>query len=159
MCLQYFGVLRESQPCSPAGSCTSLASTLAPLLELAECWWRPAAGAGGYHRVKVGEKFKDGRYTVLHKLGWGHFSTVWMVLDEVTGQQAAMKVGLAVLALAHWAAACAFRGPALTARLWLGMFAQLVHEAQPVLLGEACCIVITGCWSRLRLHSAASSCT
>ncbi len=47
---------------------------------------------GGYHRVRVGEKFKGGRYTVLHKLGWGHFSTVWMVLDEETGQQAAMKV-------------------------------------------------------------------
>lgn len=57
------------------------------LLSLAS---RPCAG--GYHRVRVGEKFKDGRYTVLHKLGWGHFSTVWMVHDEVTGQQAAMKV-------------------------------------------------------------------
>ena len=43
--------------------------------------------------MKVGEEFKDGRYTVLHKLGWGHFSTVWMVLDEETGRQAAMKVG------------------------------------------------------------------
>lgn len=57
-------------------------------------------GAGGYHPVRVGEKFKDGRYTVLHKLGWGHFSTVWMVLDEVTGQQAAMKVLHAALLLA-----------------------------------------------------------
>lgn len=42
--------------------------------------------------MRVGEKFKDGRYTVLHKLGWGHFSTVWMVVDEHSGQQAAMKV-------------------------------------------------------------------
>lgn len=41
-----------------------------------------ACAVGGYHRVRVGEKFKDGRYTVLHKLGWGHFSTVWMVQDE-----------------------------------------------------------------------------
>lgn len=32
--------------------------------------------------MRIGEKFKDGRYTVLHKLGWGHFSTVWMVRDE-----------------------------------------------------------------------------
>lgn len=54
---------------------------------------------GGYHRVTVGEKFKDGRYTVLHKLGWGHFSTVWMVQDKQTGQQAAMKV---VKSAAHY---------------------------------------------------------
>lgn len=32
--------------------------------------------------MRVGERFKEGRYTVLHKLGWGHFSTVWMVRDE-----------------------------------------------------------------------------
>jgi len=37
--------------------------------------------------VRVGEKFKDGRYTVLHKLGWGHFSTVWMVRDEQVRQE------------------------------------------------------------------------
>lgn len=54
---------------------------------------------GGYHRVRAGEKFKDGRYTVLHKLGWGHFSTVWMVRDEQTGRQGALKV---VKAAAHY---------------------------------------------------------
>ncbi|PSC68985.1 SRSF kinase 1 [Micractinium conductrix] len=54
---------------------------------------------GGYHRVRAGEKFKDGRYTVLHKLGWGHFSTVWMVRDEQTGSLGAMKV---VKSAAHY---------------------------------------------------------
>lgn len=49
--------------------------------------------------MRVGEKFKDGRYTVLHKLGWGHFSTVWMVRDEATGGLGAMKV---VKAAAHY---------------------------------------------------------
>lgn len=47
----------------------------------------PCPCTGGYHRVRVGEKFKDGRYTVLHKLGWGHFSTVWMVRDEQVRQE------------------------------------------------------------------------
>jgi serine/threonine protein kinase len=47
---------------------------------------------GGYHPVYVGEKFKGGRYTVLKKLGWGHFSTVWLVLDNTTGTFGAMKV-------------------------------------------------------------------
>ncbi|KAG0136953.1 kinase-like domain-containing protein [Tuber indicum] len=47
---------------------------------------------GGYHPVTVGEKFKDGRYEVLRKLGWGHFSTVWLSRDERTGQHVALKV-------------------------------------------------------------------
>ena len=47
---------------------------------------------GGYHPVRVGEKFKGGRYAALRKLGWGHFSTVWLVLDAHTGGFAALKV-------------------------------------------------------------------
>jgi hypothetical protein len=39
--------------------------------------------SGGYMMVKVGDGFKDGRYVVLRKLGWGHFSTVWLVKDTV----------------------------------------------------------------------------
>lgn len=38
--------------------------------------------AGGYHPVKVGDAFNSGRYVVIKKLGWGHFSTVWMVKDS-----------------------------------------------------------------------------
>ncbi len=37
---------------------------------------------GGYHPVKIGDKFSDGRYVILRKLGWGHFSTVWLVHDR-----------------------------------------------------------------------------
>jgi len=47
---------------------------------------------GGYHRVKVGEKFKDGRYEVIGKLGWGHFSTVWLVWDSQKNTYGALKV-------------------------------------------------------------------
>mmetsp|Transcript_17849 Transcript_17849/g.23358 ORF Transcript_17849/g.23358 Transcript_17849/m.23358 type:complete len:686 (-) Transcript_17849:567-2624(-) len=32
---------------------------------------------GGYHPVTVGDKY--GKYEVEKKLGWGHFSTVWLV--------------------------------------------------------------------------------
>lgn len=59
---------------------------------------------GGYLPVKVKDSFKDGRYLVLRKLGyvaaftstsrpfdslpphassWGHFSTVWLVRDNM----------------------------------------------------------------------------
>ena len=35
---------------------------------------------GGYHPVKIGDLFYD-RYHVVRKLGWGHFSTVWLSWD------------------------------------------------------------------------------
>jgi serine/threonine-protein kinase SRPK3 len=37
---------------------------------------------GGYHPVKIGDTFSDERYIVVRKLGWGHFSTVWMAKDQ-----------------------------------------------------------------------------
>ncbi|OJD24178.1 CMGC/SRPK protein kinase [Blastomyces percursus] len=37
---------------------------------------------GGYHPVALGECLKAGRYKVLHKLGWGGYSTVWAARDQ-----------------------------------------------------------------------------
>ena len=36
---------------------------------------------GGYHPVSIGERYNDDRYVVVKKLGWGHFSTCWLVED------------------------------------------------------------------------------
>lgn len=47
---------------------------------------------GGYHPVQIGEKFKDGKYTVVRKLGWGHFSTVWLSRDNSSNKHVALKV-------------------------------------------------------------------
>ncbi|KAG4300714.1 hypothetical protein PCANB_002977 [Pneumocystis canis] len=47
---------------------------------------------GGYHPVQIGEKFKDGRYIVVRKLGWGHFSTVWLTKDTVKDCYVALKI-------------------------------------------------------------------
>lgn len=37
--------------------------------------------AGGYHPIRLGDLLNDGRYKVLHKLGWGGYSTVWAARD------------------------------------------------------------------------------
>ncbi|CAN4118145.1 unnamed protein product [Withania somnifera] len=47
---------------------------------------------GGYHAVRVGDTFKSGRYVVQSKLGWGHFSTVWLAWDTLMSQFVALKV-------------------------------------------------------------------
>ncbi|KAF8682773.1 CMGC SRPK protein kinase [Rhizoctonia solani] len=47
---------------------------------------------GGYHPVQIGDTFSDGRYTVVRKLGWGHFSTVWLAKDSKQGRHVALKV-------------------------------------------------------------------
>ncbi|KAH9660299.1 protein kinase domain-containing protein [Citrus sinensis] len=47
---------------------------------------------GGYHAVRIGDTFKNGRYVVQSKLGWGHFSTVWLAWDTQTSHYVALKV-------------------------------------------------------------------
>ncbi|GBG28315.1 Protein kinase, putative [Hondaea fermentalgiana] len=46
---------------------------------------------GGYHRVQIGDVFNK-NFVVEEKLGWGHFSTVWLVFDREANRYAAMKV-------------------------------------------------------------------
>ncbi|KAI1301119.1 serine/threonine protein kinase, CMGC group [Mortierella claussenii] len=47
---------------------------------------------GGYHYISVGDVFHEGRYVTLRKLGWGHFSTVWLARDTVENRHVALKV-------------------------------------------------------------------
>jgi serine/threonine-protein kinase SRPK3/serine/threonine-protein kinase SRPK1 len=46
---------------------------------------------GGYHVVTIGEVY-NGRYRIIAKLGWGHFSTVWLCQDMNFNRFVAMKV-------------------------------------------------------------------
>jgi len=46
---------------------------------------------GGYHPVKIGDLFHN-RYHVIRKLGWGHFSTVWLCWDLKEKKFVALKV-------------------------------------------------------------------
>jgi serine/threonine-protein kinase SRPK3 len=48
--------------------------------------------SGGYHPVLIGDTFKGGRYTIIRKLGWGHFSTVWLSKDKEQERHVALKI-------------------------------------------------------------------
>ena len=37
---------------------------------------------GGYHPIYLNDLLKDGQYEVLHKLGFGSYSTVWLARDN-----------------------------------------------------------------------------
>lgn len=37
---------------------------------------------GGYHPVHLGDTLSEDRYKILHKLGWGGYSTVWAAQDQ-----------------------------------------------------------------------------
>ncbi|XP_028808103.1 SRSF protein kinase 1 [Neltuma alba] len=47
---------------------------------------------GGYHAVRIGDTFKNGCYVVQSKLGWGHFSTVWLAWDTQRSRYVALKI-------------------------------------------------------------------
>lgn len=47
---------------------------------------------GGYHPVRIGDLFKDGAYKVINKLGYGQYSTVWLVYDSRNNRHVAMKI-------------------------------------------------------------------
>ena len=46
---------------------------------------------GGYHPVKLGDLFYE-RYQILQKIGFGHFSTVWLCLDIKGNEYVALKI-------------------------------------------------------------------
>lgn len=47
---------------------------------------------GGYHPVAIGDTFFNGKYMVEAKLGWGHFSTVWLANNTNEKNQVALKI-------------------------------------------------------------------
>lgn len=53
-------------------------------------YYRP----GGYHPIQLGDIFQD-RYRIVHKLGYGTYSTIWLARDEHMASYAAVKVGIA----------------------------------------------------------------
>ncbi|KAJ0420558.1 protein kinase [Aspergillus carlsbadensis] len=42
---------------------------------------------GGFHPIRLGDTFHHGRYTILRKLGYGQYSTVWLARDRGSRHQ------------------------------------------------------------------------
>ena len=72
---------REANPSWQAMSHGSYSSQSASIMTEDEEDWEDYV-KGGYHPVKIGDTFSDERYIVVRKLGWGHFSTVWLARDQ-----------------------------------------------------------------------------
>ncbi|KAG7115266.1 Serine/threonine-protein kinase spk-1 like [Verticillium longisporum] len=53
-------------------------------------YYRP----GGYHPIEIGDRLRD-RYTTVHKLGSGTYSTLWLTRDEQLSKYVAIKVDTA----------------------------------------------------------------
>jgi serine/threonine-protein kinase SRPK3 len=47
---------------------------------------------GGYHPIKLGDEYCQGRYRIVHKLGYGAFSTVWLARDSAADIYVSLKV-------------------------------------------------------------------
>ncbi|KAK4112610.1 kinase-like protein [Canariomyces notabilis] len=47
-----------------------------------------------YHPISIGDVLVD-RYTVVHKLGYGGWSTIWLARDAALGRYVAIKIALA----------------------------------------------------------------
>ncbi|CAG8907939.1 unnamed protein product [Penicillium egyptiacum] len=46
---------------------------------------------GGYHPIAIGDQFHD-RYRIVHKLGHGTYSTIWLAQDRKFNRYVAVKV-------------------------------------------------------------------
>lgn len=47
---------------------------------------------GGYHPTLINDSFQGGRYTVVHKLGYGGYSTIWLARDHQQHRYVSLKI-------------------------------------------------------------------
>jgi len=50
---------------------------------------------GGFHPLDLGDELQNGRFTIVHKLGFGGYSTVWLARDNVKEKYVTLKVSIA----------------------------------------------------------------
>ncbi|KJZ74346.1 hypothetical protein HIM_06352 [Hirsutella minnesotensis 3608] len=51
-----------------------------------------AYAPGGYHPTVIGDSFCDGRYIIVHKLGFGGYATIWLARDELLHRHVSLKI-------------------------------------------------------------------
>lgn len=47
---------------------------------------------GGFHPINIGDTFQNGRYEIIHKLGFGGYSTIWLARDNKLQHYVSLKV-------------------------------------------------------------------
>ncbi|KAF5965641.1 hypothetical protein FBULB1_12106 [Fusarium bulbicola] len=55
----------------------------------------PMYGVGGYHPVHLGDLCDDGRYRIVHKIGAGDTSMIWLARDSSTWSWVALRILMA----------------------------------------------------------------
>ena len=50
---------------------------------------------GGLHPIHIGDTLKEDRYRIVHKLGFGSFSTVWLARDTLQQFYVSLKISRA----------------------------------------------------------------
>ena len=51
---------------------------------------------GGYHPAHIiGDRYHNSRYEIIHKLGFGSYSTVWLAKDHLKSRFVALKIVVA----------------------------------------------------------------
>ncbi|KAI0818435.1 kinase-like protein [Xylaria sp. FL0064] len=81
--------------------------------ELGECEDLENYEPGGFHPVHLGDVYDD-RYRVIHKLGFGGFSTVWLARDALVNRWVALKMVVARESTTYEARAAIASHPSIT---------------------------------------------
>ncbi|KAJ5497893.1 kinase domain-containing protein [Penicillium expansum] len=84
---------------------------------------------GGYHPTLIGDTFCSGRYTVVHKLAFGGYSTIWLARDQQRRGYVSLKI------LTARASSDSHEGEVLH-RLMKGSHAHSGKRFIPPLLGQ-----------------------
>ncbi|RYO91707.1 hypothetical protein DL766_004387 [Monosporascus sp. MC13-8B] len=82
--------------------------------ELGECEDLENYEPGGFHPVHLGDVYDD-RYRVVHKLGFGGFSTVWLARDALMNRWVSLKIVVARESPTYEASTVIASHPSITA--------------------------------------------
>ncbi|KAF5979944.1 CMGC SRPK kinase [Fusarium coicis] len=55
----------------------------------------PMYGVGGYHPVHLGDLYDDGRYRIVHKIGAGDTSMIWLARDSLSCSWVTLRILMA----------------------------------------------------------------